>query len=432
MSDVKIALLGAGSFVFGPSFLNDVLVDHRFGSVHLALMDPNGPVVELMAGLGRRLAADHRVRCTITAHTERAPALEGADFVVCSAARELHRRFGMDCDIAARHDPSHLISEFGGIAGISYSLRQIALIQEICADMRRLCPNATLLNTANPLPRVCQAAHEEGIPTVGFCSAAIYVYDILWRILHGSSIDYPFEPAASRLDMLMGGPNHFSWIVHLRDRATGRDLYPDLIARVRAGATAGHRMTERLLLETGFLVTPGDGHIKDFLPPTGEVPSRPSPGHGSHEERQRRLDLLRDLAEGKVPFTPTALGRSWERPADLIVSIVTGRTLAFPALNLVNAGQMPGLPLNVYVETPATADARGAMPQTVELPPQPLRLSQSAARVTAAIVRAARERNRGLLKEAVELDPTITDKRAGWAAVEQCLAAHADVLPAYT
>ena len=176
MSQAKAAIIGAGSFVFGPSVLKQAIIKHRLDGLELAMMDPNRAAVELMAGVGRRMARELGVKATITSHTDRETTLDGADFVICSAARELWRRFEMDCAIIRRHCPDHLITEFGGIAGISYSLRQIALIQEIVGDMKRLCPKAWLLDVANPLPRVAQAAHEEGVPTAGFCSVALSAY----------------------------------------------------------------------------------------------------------------------------------------------------------------------------------------------------------------------------------------------------------------
>src|SRR5688572_20592166 len=165
MPHLKIAVLGAGSYVFGPSVLKDAILEHRLDDVEIALVDPVRDVVEPLAAVGQRIAHETGVRATVTAYTDRAAALPGSDFVVCAAAREIKRRFARDCEIAARHDPTHVITEFGGIAGISYSLRQIALIEEICADIERHCPSAWLLDVANPLPRVCQAAHALGVKT---------------------------------------------------------------------------------------------------------------------------------------------------------------------------------------------------------------------------------------------------------------------------
>ena len=161
--------------------------------------------------------------------------------MVCSAARQLHRRFEMDCAIVDRYLPGHLVTEFGGIAGISYSLRQIALIAEIAGDMRRLCPAAWLLVSSNPLPRVCQAAHALGIRTAGFCSVSLEGYSMLWHIWHGVHLAYPFTAARERWDATMAGLNHFVWVTALHDRATGEDLSAEL----RRRGEGGHRPDPR-------------------------------------------------------------------------------------------------------------------------------------------------------------------------------------------
>src|SRR5690348_2670426 len=49
----KTVLIGAGSFVFGPSMLSQTLLEHRLDDLHLALVDVDGEVAELMAGVGR-------------------------------------------------------------------------------------------------------------------------------------------------------------------------------------------------------------------------------------------------------------------------------------------------------------------------------------------------------------------------------------------
>src|SRR5579871_1233293 len=152
MTSLIVAVIGAGSYVFGPSVLDQSILQHRLDGLELALMDPDHEVLERMAGVGRRMARDTGVDTRLTTHTDRATALNGAAFVICSASPQMQRRFRMDCEIVDRYLPDHLVTEFGGIAGISYTLRQIALIEGIAADMRRLCPDAWLLNVANPLP----------------------------------------------------------------------------------------------------------------------------------------------------------------------------------------------------------------------------------------------------------------------------------------
>jgi len=90
------------------------------------------------------------------------------------------------------------------VAGISYSLRQIALISEVAADMKARCPQAWLLDIANPLPRVTQAAHELGVQTAGFCSVSLESYAMLARV----GITGTFAPlalyGAAALDIAFG------------------------------------------------------------------------------------------------------------------------------------------------------------------------------------------------------------------------------------
>ena len=111
--------------------------------------------------------------------------------------------------------------------------------------------------------------------------------------------------------------------------------------------------------------------------------------------------------------------------------MAAGRRTEFEALNLVNERRIADLPPSVFVETPAVVDAFGPTPIPVSLPPAALPYAQSAAAVTDAIVRAALTRSREMVHQAVVLDPTVTDKPAGIAAIDECLTAHADLLPPY-
>lgn len=434
MTDVKVALIGAGSFVFGPSVIAQAFRDNRMDGLELALVDLDAETVNLMAGVGVRVARDAGLtRSRVTAHTDRSAALDGADFVIHSASPQIARRHQMDREIAARFAPGHLVTEFGGIAGISYSLRQIALVEEIAADMRRLCPDAWLLDVANPLPRVCQAAHEAGVKTAGFCSVSLGGYGMLWRLLRGEPLTYPFTAAREALDVLPGGVNHLSWFTSVRDRATGRDLYPEIRERLASGGTTGSPRADALCRETGFLLAVADDHTQDFLAPDGSGREH-LPYHGGPDERARRIALLRAVAEGTEAADGLLAKPAWERPLDFVAAITDNKVKAsLPSLNLINAAeQVPELPRGVFAETPCTVTADGPRSIPLSLPPTVAPYCTAAAGVSDAIVRAARERRRDLVHTAVDLDPTVTDKAAGRAALDACLEAHADLLPTYT
>lgn len=428
MAHAKVAMVGAGSVAFGPSVLRDVMVEHELEGLELALMDADREAVELMTAVGRRMAEELVVRVEVTGHTRRYTALEGADFVVCAAAGDSQRRAEMDREIIQRLAPGHRVGAFGGIAGISCSLRQIAMIEDLVADMRRLCPMAWLLNVANPLPRVAQAAHEGGIRTVGMCSASLHGYGHLWRILRGEAVEYPFEPARSRLDVTMAGVNHLSWVLEVNDPYNGKDLYPTVREKAAEDEAACGPVIRRLLEETGYLAAGREEQVGDFVRPE-EVEEGVVQGNG--KVRGDWMALLREVAEGKTSWEALRGGERWGRPVQLIASMYGGKTIKFAALNLINCGQIESLPGEVFVETPAVGTRAGPIPEKVALPEAVAPLCRQAAEVTDRIVRAARRRSRKLVREAVEMDPTILDKGAGVAAMEACLEAHGDVLPEY-
>ena len=188
---MKIAILGVGSFVFGPSVLHDAIVQHQFPGMHLALFDPNRKAMELMARVGEQMARAVNLSVRITCHDSQVEAISSADFVVSTAAVELQKRFGIDCEIIGKLYPDHLITEFGGVAGISYTLRQIPLMCGLAKDMVKHCPKAWLLTSSNPLPRVCQAVHEEGIQVAGFCSNSAQVLGSVGQMMLGVNEPFP-------------------------------------------------------------------------------------------------------------------------------------------------------------------------------------------------------------------------------------------------
>jgi alpha-galactosidase/6-phospho-beta-glucosidase family protein len=213
--------------------------------------------------------------------------------------------------------------------------------------------------------------------------------------------------------------------LELRDRKTGADAMPELSRRTDRLPP----LTARLFRETGFMLMPGDGHIRDFLEPVAETPRDEHFAHGSGDERQARLEMLKAVAENRAPYEPLFEHESWEKPVDMVAARSGNGTASFEALNLPNTGQLPGIPDGVYVETSATADTSGVKTETIRLPEKPLALCQRTARVTTLIAHATRERSLKRLREAVEADPVIVDKSAGWRALQGCLEAHADVLP---
>ncbi|MFP4356487.1 MAG: hypothetical protein ACLFUJ_15340 [Phycisphaerae bacterium] len=431
MADVRIALIGAGSYVFGPGVIQGVLLEHRLDGAQLALMDVDTRTLGPLVGAARRIADEAGVKVEITGHRDRREAIAGADFVLSAAAPQMASRLQTDQQIIRKHLGEHIITEFGGIVGISYSLRQIAFYQGLADDMLELAPGAQLIDAANPMPRICQAVALKGVPTVGFCSAADEAWTMLWHLFEGEHIDHPYPQARQRWQMKTAGLNHFAWVIELKDRATGADMLAEVRDRLANGGSTGQPISDAISKQAGYLLVPNDHHTQDFLPPMRPELSRETTWHGGTDARQKRIELLQAIAEGDAPTETLMRGGSWEKPVDMIAAMVRDQPAHFERLNLMNTGQMPQLPENIFVETPVIVDAAGPKAETITLPETPLEYCRSVAAVTDTIVQAAIQQDRQLVHQAVQLDPTIVDKPAGIAAIDACLAAHADILPEY-
>ena len=419
----KVVLIGAGSYVFTPSILHDLICDHRLGDLDLWLVDPDIEMAEAMAGLAQRMAGSVGVDVTATATGDRSAALPKADYVSTSVVVDGARRWRIDRDVAESHGVVDVLGELGGLGGLSYALRQVALILSICADMERLCPGALLLNVTNPLPRVMTAVHlYTGVTGYGFCNAAqggLAAFDGLGRLLG--------RPRES-LHAVCAGTNHCSWLLAITDADSGEDLYPQVRAAAEAGGVGAFSL--RCLREFRRLPVPGGGHTAEFFPWDPGVMQRGSGAfHGTPQERAQRRSDLAAMAAGEIPWEPILQHRAWERPADLAAALQLGRTIELPMLNVPNGDLLPQLPAEAVVEVPCVVRDGTVVGRKVGPFPEKLgRFLNVTARVNTLAARAAAERSRDLAYACVDLDPAIPNKAGGHAALDELIERHADLL----
>lgn len=423
---IKVAVIGAGSYVFSVGLLHDLIIDASL-PLELTLVDPNTAVAENVAGAARRMAESAGADLRVDATADRVSALKEADFVTNSAAVQLQHRYELDRAVIARHGLREIASECGGVGGLAYALRTVPLALGIARDMEAHCPNAWLLNVSNPLPRVITAlSRHSRIRSLGFCNVA-----------HGGEAGYHNVAAllnrhADELDLTSAGLNHFAWLLAACDKQTGEDLLPAVNAALTNGAWLDRPLSVALWQKYGLLPLSGDSHIGEYLPFDPALMHEHPAHHGTPQERAERLDAVRQVAEGQRPWQALMPGRSWERPGDVIVALARGETLHLDMVNLVNGGHLPGLPENAVVELPAQVSAGSVIPLDVPaLPDDLLAYLQQVSHVHDLAAEAAATGDVRLVDETVLADPAIPDKRAGLAAIHELLRVHADVLPQF-
>ena len=425
---MKIVLIGAGSCVFAPAVLHDAIVDHRLDGGELVMVDLEADWADVMRDVGRRMALDVGVDIDIGSTTDRVAALPNADFVISSAAVQGARRWQADAAIIHRYGMPDQLAENGGLSGVSYAFRAVSLALDIAADMERLCPEAKFLDCANPMPRVVSAVNRfSKVECIGFCNAA-------WGGRKGyERVAEWVERDLDSIEVVSAGLNHFAWLLSVRDRQTGEELCPLVEKRIKEGRVRQAELYQRLLDEYGGIGASG-GHMIEFIPWNPGEPKRTRPPfHFDADERQRRMDLLREAVDGRYDWRDILQEQhSWERPVDVAAALRAGSEATFDMVNIPNQGYIGELPDGYTVEVPAIAKQGRLTGRSVpELPERVAEICRQVAETNELVAESGAKGDRDIARKAIECDPSIPEKQRAMDALDEMLEAHADILPRF-
>ncbi len=368
---------------------------------------------------------------TIEATADQKQALPEAEYVVVAVEVDRVNRWRKDWEIPLRHGVHQPLGENGGPGGFAHAARNIPIILDICADMRRLCPEAWFFNFTNPVPRITlTAAKYGGVKAAGFCHGIGIAYDHISQLL-----GIPKE----KLDLKAAGVNHFTWVLDLRLRETGEDLYPRLRNLGEQWAPDFLPLTRELLALTGLFPVCGDSHLAEYLPwvtdpnlrPWEKYHLGPHPWDYWETRRVERRELLDKIVAGEVSVDHFRAG-SGERAIPTIVALAGDGNTFEEALNLPNAGYLPDLPAGAIVEVPAVVSGLGLTGVVMGHLPEPVaELCRRQAVIQELVVKAAVTGDRTLALHALLLDPMISDLAQAQAILDDYLVAHADLLPQF-
>src|SRR5262249_46864919 len=135
----------------------------------------DGLTVALMDIDAERLRATERVTAkagvAVEATLDRRGALDSADYVLTMFQVGGYRPATViDFEVPKRFGLRQTIGDTLGIGGIMRGLRTIPVLLDVCRDMEEVCPDAVLLQYANPMAMLCWAvARTSPIRTVGLC-----------------------------------------------------------------------------------------------------------------------------------------------------------------------------------------------------------------------------------------------------------------------
>lgn len=442
MGKTKIVLIGAGSTSFGVDTLADLFTarEHLAGS-HIALCDVDGARLAPVARLAERMNEATGAGFTITSATDSADVLAGAEFVITSVEVDRLARWKLDWEIPFKHGVRHVLGENGGPGGLSHALRTIGLVLGIAREVETRAPNAYLINFTNPLSRVCLAlTRYTRLRVVGLCHQIGKGYDLVGHVLGLTPrVSEPLPTAAQaralqeQLDLQTAGLNHFTWIQSIRERATGRELYPEFRARLRDMEPSFEPLSRRLYKAFGLFPTAGDEHVGEYLSYAAETSDLRGYDFDARAAHSAELDAQVEQAAAPGQDLDQFLRwESGERAAHIVAGIVNDWQSYEQVVNVVNHGALPGLPDWAVVELPAVIGANGVLPLRVpELPPAITAILNQQVAIQDRVVEAAVHGDRTAALQALLLDPVVGSYEAAEEILEEFLAVHSDLLPQF-
>jgi 6-phospho-beta-glucosidase len=218
---MKLAIIGAGG-VRTPLIVKECL--RKADSINLtelALMDIDVNHLQQIEKVTRSIIdeAPSSVKRVITDNP--VLALEGADYVITT-----FRAGGIESRIIDERVPlaqGVLGQETTGAGGFAMGIRSIPVLLGYIELMKDVCPNAWLINFANPSGMMAEAAIRAGgwTKTVGICDAPTEVQRVIAKFLNLPENEVYTE---------YFGLNHLGWTRAIK--VHGKDLLPELMASI--------------------------------------------------------------------------------------------------------------------------------------------------------------------------------------------------------
>lgn len=420
----RIVLIGAGSAQFGYGTIGDILQSKVLEGSHIVLHDINPTTLAVVEENARAFIAANNLPFTVSASTNRIEAFQGADFIINSI--EVGDRFELweqDWRIPQQYGVQQVYGENGGPGGLFHSLRITPPILDICADIMRICPDATVFNFSNPMSRICTTVTRAfpDLKFIGLCHEIASLRNYLPRIL-----GVPYE----QLDVRAGGLNHFSCVLSAKYRESGADAYPDIrekapaffssmpslnsfhkyfketgqwpdeeadLSALETEAWPERRVFQVILEKFGLMPITSDSHFGEYIQWAYDVC-----------DHRGILDFYRFYKGYLATVQPKIELRLSERIVPIIEGILTDSGYVEEAVNIPNNGLIANLPDWIVVEVPATVDKNGVHGVPLgKIPAGFAGLLMNQVAVHDLTAEAILQKSKGLALQALLVDPIV-------------------------
>jgi len=403
----KIAMIGAGSMVFCKTLVMDILATECLKDSEIRLMSRTRPKLDRMEKFLQRVVSENGLTARIWSTLDRREALKDADYVICMIQVGGLEAYKIDYEIPLEYGVDQCIGDSLGPGGVFRGLRTIPVLVDIVKDMEELCPDAMLLNYANPMAACCYALGKvSNVPFIGLCHGVQTTLDLISRY-----VDVPKD----QIDFLCAGINHMAWFLTLLDRRDGRDLATILRENIeKPEYYANGSVRCEVMRHFGYFMTESTGHLSEYVPWFRSSDralklycDEPDFGGASGAYYKYSLALAEKFKDVDYLQSESAVlsRRSVEFCSYILEANRTDRPFRLNG-NVRNDDYIANLPRGCCVEVPVYVDAQGLHPLRVgDLPPQCAALNQSNVTVQALAVEAALTGEPEYAMQALAMDP---------------------------
>lgn len=437
----KLAVIGAGSVGFTRKLFSDLMTVPEFRGIEVSFMDINPHNLEMVTQLCQRDLDENGVPIQIHATTDRREALKNARYIISCFRIGMLEAFEKDVEIPLKYGVDQCVGDTLCAGGIMYGQRGIAVMLDMCKDIREVAePDALLLNYANPNAMLTWAANKYGgVRTLGLCHGVQGGHKQIAQALG-------YEP--EEVDIICAGLNHQTWYISVKHE--GEDLLPKILPAYLADEELSKTEKVRIdiLKNFGYYSTESNGHLSEYVSWYRKRPDELKDwidlGIWINGETGGYLRVCREgrnwfeedfpnwMKEPAFQFTPE--NRSNEHGSYIIEGLETGRVYR-GHFNVMNNGCITNLPDECVVEVPGYIDRNGiSIPKIGDLPLGCAAICSQSAWVQRLAVEAAIKGDITLLRQAMLMDPltgAVCTPAEIFQMVDELLIEEAEWLPQY-
>ncbi|RKX51731.1 MAG: alpha-glucosidase/alpha-galactosidase, partial [Thermotoga sp.] len=174
MSSIKVSIIGAGSAIFSLRLVGDLCKTKGLSGSIVSLMDIDAMRLNAVHDLAKRYAAELGSNLKFEKTKDMRQSIKNADFVINTALIGGHEQQEATRKVGEKHgyyrgidsQEFNMVSDYFTLTNYN----QLSFFLKVARSMEELCPNAWLLQAANPVfEGTTLISRQTNIKVVGFC-----------------------------------------------------------------------------------------------------------------------------------------------------------------------------------------------------------------------------------------------------------------------